>query len=73
MKRESVAVLTNDGRQWRCSGGNQRGGGVSGGGSQQGGRVGSGEGGELKLGRGRGTEWSEARVASPNRRVREGG
>jgi hypothetical protein len=43
--------------------------GVSGGGSRRGTRVGGGEGGELKLGLGRGTERSEALASSPNRRA----
>jgi hypothetical protein len=34
MERERAVMLTDDGGRWRCSGGNQRGGGVSGGGSQ---------------------------------------
>jgi hypothetical protein len=70
MERERVVVLTDNGGRWRCSGGNQRGGGVSGGGSRRGGRVGGGEGGELELGRGRRTKQSEALESSPNRRVR---
>jgi hypothetical protein len=70
--REHVVVLIDDGRRRRCSGGNQRGGGVFGGRSQRGGRVGSGEGGELKLGRGCETEWSEVPATSSNRRARGG-
>jgi hypothetical protein len=49
-ERERAVVLTNNGRQCRCSGGNQRGGGISDGGSWRGGRVGGGEGEELGSG-----------------------
>jgi hypothetical protein len=52
-ERECTVVLTDNGGWQRCSGRNQRGGGVSDGGSRQGGRVGGGEGGGHKLGRGR--------------------
>jgi hypothetical protein len=55
-ERESAVVLTDNGGWQRCSGGNQRGGGVSGGESRRGGRLGGGEGGELKLGHGRRVE-----------------
>jgi hypothetical protein len=76
VERERAVVLTNNGGWRRCSSGNQRGGGVSGGGSRRDWRVGGGEGGELKLRCGRGTERSEAPVASPNGgrvgRTREG-
>jgi hypothetical protein len=71
MERESarVVMLTdNGGRRW-CSGGNQRGGGVSGGGSRLGRHVGGGEGGELELRCGRGTEQSEAPATSPYQRA----
>jgi hypothetical protein len=72
MERECAVVLTdNGGRRW-CSGGNQGGGGVSGGGRRRGGRVGGGEGGELELRCARGTERSEAPMASPNRWARGG-
>jgi hypothetical protein len=72
MERESarVVMLTdNGGRRW-CSGGNQRGGGVSGGRSRLGRHVGGGEGGELELRCGRGTEQSEAPATSPYQRAR---
>jgi hypothetical protein len=63
-ERGRVVVLIDDGgRRW-CSGGNQRGGGVSGGGSQRGGHVGGGEGGELELRCGCRTERSEASTTS---------
>jgi hypothetical protein len=65
-------VLTDNGRRRRCSGGNQRGGGVSGGGSWRGGRVGGGEGGVLELRCGHRTERSEALMASPNQWACEG-
>jgi hypothetical protein len=71
-ERERVVVLTDDGGWRRCTGGNQRGGGVSGGRSRRGGRVGIGERGELKLWRGRGPERSDAPTASSNRRARGG-
>jgi hypothetical protein len=60
MERECTVVLIDDGRRWPCSGRNQRGGGVSGGGSRRGRHISGGDGGELELGRGRGTERSEA-------------
>jgi hypothetical protein len=44
-ERECAVMLTDNGGQWRCSGGNRRGGGVSGGESRRGERVGGGEGG----------------------------
>jgi hypothetical protein len=71
MERECAVVLTDNGGRRRCSGGNERGG-VSSGRSRRGGRVGGGEGGELELGCGRRTKQSEASVASPNQRAREG-
>jgi hypothetical protein len=56
MERERAIVLTDNGGRRQCSGGNQRGGGVSGGGRQRAGCVGGEERWELELRRGRGAE-----------------
>jgi hypothetical protein len=72
MERERAVVLTDNGGWPRCSGGNQRRGGVSGGGSRRSGHVSGGEGGELELWCGHGIERSEAPAASPNRKTRVG-
>jgi hypothetical protein len=72
MERQRAVVLTDNGGRRRCSGGNQRRGGVSGGGSRRSGHVGGGEGVVLELWCGHGIERSEAPAASPNRQTREG-